>query len=90
MQRFFHFIHRVEDLTLVWTILGLAVIGFIQVIARHVFNYSFTWFEELDRYLGVFIAFSGACLLFILSTAMTFIWLAHCRTDPPSAGRHYY
>ena len=52
-------IDRLERATLVWTILGLALIGFIQVFARYIFNYSFTWFEELGRYLGVFVAFLG-------------------------------
>lgn len=51
---------RIERNVLVWTIVGLAVIGFIQVFCRYLFNYSFTWFEELGRYLGVFIAFLGA------------------------------
>ena len=52
-------IDRLERATLAWTILGLALIGFIQVFARYIFNYSFTWFEELGRYLGVFVAFLG-------------------------------
>ncbi|MCG8636200.1 MAG: TRAP transporter small permease [Desulfobacterales bacterium] len=56
------FIDRVENTALVWTILSLALIGFVQVILRYVFNYSFTWFEELGRYLGVFIAFLGASI----------------------------
>ena len=62
MQRITHFLDRVENITLVWTILTLAIIGFIQVIARYIFNYSFTWYEELGRYLGVFIAFQGAAI----------------------------
>ncbi len=62
MQPIFDFLDRVENFTLVWTILGLAFIGFIQVITRYMFNYSFTWFEELGRYLGVFIAFLGASM----------------------------
>ncbi|WP_024335463.1 TRAP transporter small permease [Desulfotignum balticum] len=61
-NRFFVFIHRVEEITLVWTILILALIGFVQVISRYVFSYSFTWFEELGRYIGVFVAFSGASI----------------------------
>lgn len=60
MQRLFAFFHRMETITLVWTILVLAAIGFVQVIARYVFNHSFTWFEELGRYMGVFVAFLGA------------------------------
>ena len=62
MQRIYNFIDRIENITLVWTILILAIIGFIQVFARYLFNYSFTWFEELGRYIGVFIAFLGASI----------------------------
>ncbi|ACN13964.1 DctQ2 [Desulforapulum autotrophicum HRM2] len=62
MQRIHDFIDRVENITLVWTIIGLALAGFIQVITRYLFNYSFSWFEELGRYLGVFIAFLGAAI----------------------------
>ncbi len=60
MQRIIALIDRVEKATLVWTILGLAFIGFIQVFARYLFNYSFTWFEELGRYMGVFLTFLGS------------------------------
>lgn len=59
MKKITDVIDKIERFTLVWTILGLAVIGFIQVFARYLFNYSFTWFEELGRYLGVFVAFLG-------------------------------
>jgi len=60
LHKFTDFIDRVENITLVWTILGLAGIGFVQVICRYVFNYSFTWFEEFGRFMGVFVAFLGA------------------------------
>jgi C4-dicarboxylate transporter DctQ subunit len=53
-------IDRLENTVLVWTILGLALVGFVQVFSRYFFNYSFTWYEELGRYLGVFVAFLGA------------------------------
>ena len=62
MQKIYNFIDRIENITLVWTILILAIIGFVQVFARYLFNYSFTWFEELGRYIGVFIAFLGASI----------------------------
>tara|TARA_B100000614_G_scaffold197033_1_gene178256 strand:- start:233 stop:721 length:489 start_codon:yes stop_codon:yes gene_type:complete len=62
VQRILQYLDRVENIALVWTILSLALIGFVQVIARYVFNYSFTWYEELGRYLGVFIAFLGASI----------------------------
>jgi C4-dicarboxylate transporter DctQ subunit len=53
---------RAEKGILVWTVLGLALIGCIQVFTRYIFNYSFTWYEELGRYLGVFVAFLGASI----------------------------
>lgn len=56
------FIRQSENFVLVWTILALASVGFIQVICRYVFNISFAWFEELGRYLGVFIAFLGSAI----------------------------
>lgn len=53
---------RLEKTVLVWTILGLAIIGAVQVLTRYALNYSFTWYEELGRYLGVFITFLGAAI----------------------------
>lgn len=53
---------RAEREILVWTVLGLALVGCIQVVTRYIFNYSFTWYEELGRYLGVFVAFLGASI----------------------------
>lgn len=61
-QRFQQQFNRVENTVLVWTIVGLALIGFVQVFSRYLFNYSFTWYEELGRYLGVFIAFLGGAI----------------------------
>ncbi|PIW02243.1 MAG: TRAP transporter small permease, partial [Deltaproteobacteria bacterium CG17_big_fil_post_rev_8_21_14_2_50_51_6] len=60
VARLSQFIDHVEKQVLVWTILGLAIIGFVQVVSRYMFNYSFTWYEELSRYIGVFVAFLGA------------------------------
>lgn len=43
-------------------LLGLAVVGFIQVFFRYVLMISFAWYEEAGRYLGVLITFMGASL----------------------------
>ncbi len=59
-QKSKNIINKTENFILVWTILILAGIGFVQVFSRYLFNYSFTWFEELGRYTGVFITFMGA------------------------------
>lgn len=55
-------LHRLEEWTLTVTLLGLAVIAFVQVFFRYVLGLSFPWFEELGRYIGVFITFLGASL----------------------------
>ena len=60
MQKIIHAIDRIEHFVLVWIILGLALIGSFQVLTRYGLNYSFSWFEELGRYMGVLIAFIGA------------------------------
>jgi C4-dicarboxylate transporter, DctQ subunit len=57
-----HFIDRLESSILVWGILALAAIGFIQVFARYLFGYSFTWFEEAGRFAGIFLTFLGAAI----------------------------
>ncbi|WP_320045327.1 TRAP transporter small permease [uncultured Desulfobacter sp.] len=97
MQQIFKFIDRVENFTLVWTILILALIGFVQVITRYIFNFSFPWFEELGRYLGVFIAFLGAAIgvktgshftmdLLILMLPLSIRWLVNLLSHLLSAG----
>jgi len=60
LQKIIHAIDRIEHFVLVWIILGLALIGSFQVLTRYGLNYSFSWFEELGRYMGVLIAFIGA------------------------------
>jgi C4-dicarboxylate transporter, DctQ subunit len=55
-------LNRLEEGTLALTLLGLAMLAFIQVFLRYVFGYSFTWFEEFSRYAGVFMTFLGASL----------------------------
>jgi C4-dicarboxylate transporter DctQ subunit len=54
--------NKIEEGTLVATLLGLALMAFVEVVSRYAFNHSFTWFEELSRYLGVFMTFLGASL----------------------------
>ena len=62
MPKFLKAVGRLEELSLTVILLGLALIAFVQVVSRYIFHYSFTWFEELSRYLGVLIAFMGAGL----------------------------
>jgi C4-dicarboxylate transporter DctQ subunit len=62
MQKTVHIIDRIEHGVLVWSILGLAIFAFFQVFTRYLFDFSFIWFEEFSRYMGVFITFLGASI----------------------------
>ncbi|MFH1057221.1 MAG: TRAP transporter small permease [Pseudomonadota bacterium] len=62
MKRLVFFINRLEEGFLAFTLLGLALMSFTEVVLRYVFNHSFTWFEEFSRYVSVLITFLGASL----------------------------
>lgn len=62
MRRLIRFLNNLEEWTLVCVLLGLAFLTFIQVICRYGLGFSFTWMEELARYVGVFVTFLGAAL----------------------------
>lgn len=62
MKRLLFFLNRLEEGVLAFTLLGLALMSFVEVVLRYAFNHSFTWFEELSRYVSVFITFLGASL----------------------------
>jgi len=55
-------LNRLEEWALTLVLLGLAALTFVQVFCRYVLDFSFSWSEELARYLGVFITFLGAAL----------------------------
>ncbi|MCB2189633.1 MAG: TRAP transporter small permease [Deltaproteobacteria bacterium] len=62
MQRILTILNKLEELTLGVGLLALAGMAFVEVVLRYLFNFSFTWFEELSRYAGVFLTFLGASL----------------------------
>jgi C4-dicarboxylate transporter DctQ subunit len=62
MKPVLNILNRLEEWTLTLVLLGLAFLTFAQVFCRYVLDFSFSWSEELARYLGVFITFLGAAL----------------------------
>lgn len=48
----------------VMCLFAMTVITFAQVIGRYVFNYSFSWSEEVSRFLLAWITFGGASYAF--------------------------
>jgi C4-dicarboxylate transporter DctQ subunit len=55
-------LNRLEEGVLTFGLLGLALMCFVEVVSRYLFNHSFTWYEELARYFMVFLTFLGASL----------------------------
>jgi len=62
MRKVIAVFNKLEEWTLVFVLLTLAFISFVQVICRYLLGFSFNWLEEVIRYVGVFIAFLGASL----------------------------
>ena len=62
MAKLIRIMNDIEEWTLVFILLGLAFLSFVQVFCRYLLGFSFTWMDEVCRYLGVFIAFLGASL----------------------------
>jgi len=60
VRRIVAWLNRLEELTLTLTLLGLALVAFVQVGTRYLMGISFDWFEEGARYLAVFVTFLGA------------------------------
>ena len=60
MKRFWHFVDNIESY-LCRTLLAIFVcLLFLQVIVRTLFNFSFSWLEELTVYMFVWFVFFGA------------------------------
>jgi C4-dicarboxylate transporter DctQ subunit len=62
MPKILRILNHIEELVLGFTLLGLAVFVFIQVVLRYGFHFAFSWAEELGRYLTIFMTFLGASL----------------------------
>ncbi len=62
MKSVFAFLGKIEELTLSFTFLGLALVAVVQVFCRYALDISFTWFEEGGRYVGIFATFLGASI----------------------------
>ena len=52
--------NRIEESFLALMLVGMTLVTFVQVVARYVFNYSFTWAMELTDVLFAWLIFIGA------------------------------
>ena len=58
----YKYISRLEEFFVGAGLLAITVVVFINVLTRYLLNYSFSWAEELTRYLMVAVAFIGAAI----------------------------
>ena len=72
-----------------WILIGLvgtmAALVIANVISRYVFGYSFTWVEEVTRYMMIWTAFLGAGLALRVGGHIAIETLP--QSLPPAAGR---
>ena len=62
MSKILRILNNIEELVLGFTLLGLAIFVFIQVVLRYGFHFAYSWAEELGRYMTIFFTFLGASL----------------------------
>ena len=62
MPKILRILNNLEELVLGFTLLGLAVFVFVQVVLRYGFHFAYSWAEELGRYLTIFLTFLGTSL----------------------------
>jgi TRAP-type C4-dicarboxylate transport system permease small subunit len=54
------FLNNFEEYFVVWTLAGMTILVFAQVVMRYVFSYSLSWSEELSRYIFLWLSWVGA------------------------------
>ncbi len=59
-MRILRYWNRLEEVVLGWTLLGLALLAFVQVVLRYAFATGLDWGEEFGRYVSVLLTFLGA------------------------------
>lgn len=62
MEKIIDRIRRLEENILGFTLVGVALFVFVQVILRYIFKIAPAWGEELDRYIAIMLAFMGTSL----------------------------
>ena len=62
IKKLVHFYNKAEEYLLVYTLMLMVIIIFMQVIMRYVFNSSLSWSEEFARYLFVWQVFLAASI----------------------------
>jgi C4-dicarboxylate transporter DctQ subunit len=61
-MRLLRYWNWLEEVVLGWSLLGLALLAFLQVVLRYAFATGLDWGEEFGRYATVFLTFLGASI----------------------------
>lgn len=62
MRKFNHVLNYLEEYVGVISLIFTSLLVFVQVVLRYVFHYSFSWAEEVARYLIVWFVFIGSSI----------------------------
>lgn len=57
-------IQKIEIIIPLSCMILMTIIAFVQVVARYVFGFSFSWAEEINRYLVIWVTFVGSAAAF--------------------------
>ncbi|PIE67533.1 MAG: hypothetical protein CSA23_03650 [Deltaproteobacteria bacterium] len=62
MKSFFDLYNKIEEVTLVVSLVITVVVIFFQIVSRNFFNHALPWSEELSRYIFVYQVWLGASI----------------------------
>jgi TRAP-type C4-dicarboxylate transport system permease small subunit len=62
LKRFFHFLARLEEILLVFLLLLMVFLGFLQIFFRNVVSIGIIWVDPLQRHLVLWVALLGASI----------------------------
>jgi len=62
MDNFIKKLNKLEEGFVAFSLLGIAIIAFINTALRYTISYTFTWFQEFANYTMIFMTFLGASI----------------------------
>lgn len=62
MTNFIKKLNRIEEGIVAFSLLGIALLTFVETALRYIMNYSFTWFGEVANYTMIFCTYLAASI----------------------------
>ncbi|MCX8023562.1 MAG: TRAP transporter small permease [Syntrophorhabdaceae bacterium] len=81
MTRIISIFNRIEEATVAFYLLGLAILTFLETMLRYTVSYTFPWFGELANYSMIFCTYLGASIGVKYGTHFSMEALTECMPD---------